>query len=82
MQNPNTEYGARCETRYHLAARTMESEVEAVLATFLETGTLPQCDDVKALVERVVPEVPHLAVPIIDLSAYDDLLEQLEEVSS
>ena len=65
-----------------LAARTMESEVEAVLVTFLDEGILPLCDDVKPLVERVVPEVPDLAVPIIDLAIYDELLEQLEEVSS
>ena len=65
-----------------LAARTMESEVEAVLVTFLDEGILPLCDEVKALVQRVVPEVPDLAVPLIDLAAYDELLEQLEEVSS
>ena len=65
-----------------LAARTMESEVEAVLLAFLEAEILPLCDDVKALVQRIVPEVPDLAVPIIDLAAYDELLEQLDEVSS
>ena len=53
-----------------------------MLFAFLEAKVLPSCDDVKALVQSVVPEVPDLAVPIIDLAAYDELLEQLEEVSS
>jgi hypothetical protein len=66
----------------HLAARTMESEVEVALELFLAEGILPLCDDVKPLVERSESEVPELAVPVVDLAAYDELLEQLVAVSS
>ncbi len=65
----------------HLAARTMESEVEAALELFLAEGIVPLCDDVKPLVERSETEVPELAVPVVDLAAYDELLDQLVAVS-
>ncbi len=65
----------------HLAARTMESEVEVALELFLAEGILPLCDDVKPLVERSESEVPELAVPVVDLAAYDELLDQLVAVS-
>ena len=64
----------------HLAARTLESQVESVLERLLAGGTLPTGDAVKAFVEPDRPEVPELAVPVVDLDAYDELLEQLAEV--
>jgi len=66
----------------HLAARTMESDVEAALELFLADGTLPLCDDIKPLVEQYEPEVPDLAIPVVDLTDYDELLDQLAAESS
>lgn len=61
----------------HLAATTMECEVEAALTDLLEAGQVPEYELVKA---RVKPETP-LPVPEVhvrrpDLGAYDALLGQ------
>lgn len=66
----------------HLAASTMESEVEAALQLFLADGTLATADQVKALVSPAQPTVPALAVPEVDLSGYDELLDARSEVAS
>ncbi len=63
----------------HLAASTMEADVETALALLLEQGTAPTSDRVKALVAPAEPEVPELAVPDVDLLGYDELLEGVEE---
>ena len=67
----------------YLAAQTMESDVETALQLLLAEDTLPLADDVRALVKPVVPEIPDLAVPIVDLTLYDALFESelLVEVS-
>jgi transposase len=67
----------------HLAARTLESEVETALDLLLTDKTLPLADRVRALVDPATPEVPDLAVPTVDLSIYDGLFEAqlLQEVS-
>ncbi len=67
----------------HLAARTMESDVETALELLLADKTLPLADDVRALVEPAAPQVPELVVPTVDLQTYDGLFEAelLQEVS-
>ena len=65
----------------HLAASTMESEVEAVLERLLAAGTLSSAAQVKAAVSPARPEVPALETPEIDLRDYDALLGA-EEVAS
>jgi len=59
----------------HLAASTMESQVEAALEKLLAAGELKSVDQVKAVVapEPLAP-APALPVPEIDLSTYDGLL--------
>lgn len=66
----------------HLAASTMESEVETALKLLLETGQLENADQVKALVAPARAEVPDLAVPVVDLRLYDEHLEGPTEVAS
>jgi len=58
----------------HLAASTMESEVDAALALLLEQGTVPLPDLVKELVNPEKPPIPNLAEPQVDLTAFDALL--------
>lgn len=64
----------------HLAATTMESEVEAVLELLLNERRLTDADSVKALVVPRKSEVPTLEAPQVDLADYDALLS--EEVAS
>jgi transposase len=58
----------------HLAASTMECEVEAALVLLLEEGTAPDSDRVKRLMRTDQPEIPNMVVLEPDLTAYDDLL--------
>jgi len=58
----------------HLAATTMESEVEAALARLLSERRLTGAEPVKALVAPTKPEVPVLEAPRVDLTDYDGLL--------
>jgi transposase InsO family protein len=62
----------------HLAASTMQSEVETALELLLVEKRLSNADAVKALVAPAKTEVPHLAAPAVDLAAYDDLLHEEE----
>jgi transposase InsO family protein len=64
-----------------LAASTMESEVETGVQLLLEEGTAPTSERVKALVTPGSPEVPALAIPAVDLTAYDALLVAREAVA-
>ena len=70
----------------HLAASTMESEVEAALTLVLEANELPTSDAVKALVAPLKPSVPMLRKEKVDLQEYDGLLvgdaSSTEEVAS
>ncbi len=59
----------------HLAARTLESDVEAALDLLLAEETLPLADHVRALVAPAAPTVPDLAIPTVDLKTYDGLLD-------
>jgi hypothetical protein len=65
----------------HLAASTMESEVEVVLERLLEEGTLISAAQVKATVSPSRAEVPTLETPVVDLHEYDALLGREEQAS-
>lgn len=64
----------------HLAARTMECEVEAALALLLDEGVVPEADRVKELVVHEQPEVPQMPALQVNLGDYDGLLETTVEV--
>ncbi len=60
----------------HLAARESESGVDAALGVLLEGKKAITAEAVQALLGRTVEAPAHLvAPPVVDLSAYDDLLE-------
>ena len=62
----------------HLAASTMESDVEAALQLLLEEKRSPEPDVVKSLVgAEPLVQVPELAEFVVDLSEYDVLLEEV-----
>lgn len=63
----------------HLAAKTMESEVERVLSGILASGVVPSAELVKAKVAPEQPAVPDLPAPTVELDTYDELLEQSVE---
>ena len=57
----------------HLAASTMESEVERAVVELLAAGRCPDAELVKRTVATPRIEVPEMAVPTVDLSRYDGL---------
>ncbi|MCP3998843.1 MAG: transposase family protein, partial [bacterium] len=65
----------------HLAASTMESDVEAALELLHESAVVPTADCVKALVSPEQPDVPVMRLPDVDLSSFDELLESSMEVA-
>jgi len=58
----------------HLAARTMECDVEHAIEALMDEGAVPTADKVKELVAPDKPSVPEVAIPDVDLSGYDVLL--------
>ena len=58
----------------HLAATTLQGEVEAALELLLREQRLSDAEQVKALVAPSTPEVPVLEEPRVDLADYDGLL--------
>jgi hypothetical protein len=66
----------------HLAATTMETDVEQALKAMLEVSALPLAEHVTAMVAPPEPHVPALAPLVVDLGAYDSLLEWREELAS
>lgn len=64
----------------HLAASTMECEVDVALRLLLAEETLPLADLVKELVVREKPEIPDVKPMTPDLGEYDGLLCELVEV--
>jgi hypothetical protein len=59
----------------HLAASTSETEVETAIILLLETHALPTFDAVRDLVHPPhSSQVLALSMPILDLSAYDNLI--------
>ncbi len=61
----------------HLAASTMESEVEVVLERLLTTNELRDAEQVKLAVRPTRTEVPQLDAEPVDLSVYDSLLSEV-----
>jgi hypothetical protein len=59
----------------HLAATTMESNVEGALTLLLEGGAPFDSVDVKQLVEPREPDIPEIDVGEPDLAPYDELIE-------
>ncbi len=59
----------------HLAARTMEVEVEAVLVALLDAGEVPRFTRVETAVVPQRPAIPEQPAPKVDLKSYDGLLE-------
>jgi len=70
--------GDRADVEYvrtlHLAASTLEANVERALATLLERGEPFDYAAVKTLASPEQPKVPAVAIPAVDLGAYDRLL--------
>jgi hypothetical protein len=70
--------GERADVEYvrilHLAASTMESDVERALELLLEDGQRPDFASVKALAAPAKPAIPSVHIPPPDLTAYDALL--------
>jgi hypothetical protein len=64
----------------HLAAATMESEVEAALELLLLDGRQPSYEAVRELVAPARPEVPAVTIEEVELGEYDGLLS-LESAS-
>jgi len=60
----------------HLAASTMEKEVESALELLLETGSLRNVDDVRELLDPERPVIPALVEQPVDLTVYDRLLSR------
>lgn len=58
----------------HLAAATLQQQVEEAVLRLLEQGQLPLFTEVRALVSELRPEVPQLAPLAVDLASYDELL--------
>lgn len=61
----------------HLAASTLESEIQAALELVLEAGRVPEPERIKDLVRPAQPQVPPMAVPPVDLALYDALLVEV-----
>ncbi len=66
----------------HLAAKTMECEVEFALRVLMDEGTVPIADEVKALVSPDKPTIPDVVVADVNLGSYDELLNGCAEVMS
>jgi len=70
--------GERADIEYvrilHLAASTMQSDVELALETLLARGERPDFATVKALAAPEKPEIPIVHIPPPDLAVYDRLL--------
>lgn len=60
----------------HLAASTLESDVEMALELLESAGQLPDSEQVKALVKPEKASVPEVAAPVVDLESYDGLLTE------
>lgn len=58
----------------HLAATTMEVDVESALKLLIGEGRVPTADEVRALVAPIKPVCPPLDIGRPDLSTYDRLL--------
>jgi hypothetical protein len=70
--------GTRTDLEYlrilHLAASTLEADVDAALKLLMAEGGAPRLDAVRALVTPVVPSCPSVDIGNVDLRRYDGLL--------
>jgi hypothetical protein len=70
--------GERADVEYvrilHLAASTMQADVEKALVALLARGEMPDFITVKGLAAPETPTVPVLHIPPPDLSIYDRLI--------
>lgn len=66
----------------HLAASTMETDVEQALERLLQAGMVPTAEAVRGLVAPERPDVPALAAMAVDLAEYDALLASVAEVGA
>jgi len=66
----------------HLAASTMETDVDQALERLLKARTVPTAEQVRALVAPGRPEVPELAASTVDLAEYDGLLAPVAEAGA
>lgn len=70
--------GDRADVEYvrilHLAASTLEADVERALVVLLDAGAPFDYAAVKALAKPDQATVPQLAIPAVDLATYDQLL--------
>jgi hypothetical protein len=67
----------------HLAASTMECDVEAALDLVLEDGSLRSMEQIKVLVEKASKQtMPKFEPPKVDLISYDQLLVHQKEAAS
>jgi len=70
--------GERADVEYvrilHLAASTMQADVEQALETLLERDERPDYAAVKALAAPEKPVIPHIHIPPPNLADYDRLL--------
>lgn len=70
--------GERADIEYvrilHLAASTLQSDVDNALRVLLERGVRLDYAAVKAIAAPETPAVPHVRIPAPDPSAYDSLL--------
>ena len=70
--------GERADVEYvrilHLAASTMQTDVEAALVALLERGDRPDYAAVKTLCAPERPVIPVINIPAPDPAAYDCLL--------
>ncbi len=73
---PGTQGDAAYLRILHLAASTLESEVQAALDLLLEEGAVPTVEGVRELIGPLPLETPALPVPEVDLGSYDQLLEE------
>ncbi|HZC02276.1 MAG TPA: IS21 family transposase [Gammaproteobacteria bacterium] len=72
---PGTKGDAAYLRILHLAASTLESEVQVALDLLLESGTLPTLEAVRDLVGPPPLASPVLPAPEVDFGSYDQLLE-------
>jgi len=80
IQTPH--HGVKGDLEYlrilHLAASTLEADVEAALSLLFAEGKAITADAVKALVATATRvEIPSLASPTVDLAAYDSLIAEV-----
>ncbi len=66
----------------HLAASTMETDVDQALERLLAAGTVPTAEAVRSLVAPGRPEIPDVAAGTVDLAEYDGLLAPVAEVGA